>query len=207
MGPGESRPNPRLDREKGPADGECAGRAQQHQPGLVREGGGCLPFGPLVARHLADATGGSTGSDLFPTVEIRGKPVVVGHPHQKIRHTRGVRFLGHVDQIDMPALFSGAEVLVYPSLYEGFGLPILEAYVTKTPVVTSNFGSMAEVAGMGAVLVDPCNVDDVADGILEAVKNRQKYVKIGSKLVKNYSWKKMAEETLKVYKEMEKYVE
>ncbi len=112
--------------------------------------------------------------------------------------------MGQVPFEELPTLYSGADALVYPSLYEGFGLPILEAFVCKTPVVTSNLGSLKEVAGKAAVLVDPHSVDSVAEGVRKALSARKLLVKKGLARVKDFSWQKTAKETLKVYQEAER---
>ena len=132
------------------------------------------------------------------------KLVIIGNPYFNIKPSRGVIFTGHIPDADLPLFYSGAEALIYPSIYEGFGIPILEAFACKTPVVTSNIGSMAEVAGNAAVLVDPYDLNSIAEGIISAIKGKEKLVKLGSKRVKQYSWEKTAKETLKVYKEAEK---
>ncbi|MFC1649109.1 glycosyltransferase family 4 protein [Patescibacteria group bacterium] len=111
----------------------------------------------------------------------------------------GVKFLGFVPQKHLPALFSGAEVFVYPSLYEGFGLPILESFACDTPVVTSDIGSMREIASGAAILVDPMNTISISKGIRCAHKDRLALIKSGRKRLKNYSWKSTATQTLKVY--------
>ncbi len=127
--------------------------------------------------------------------------VIVGNSFVNLPQTPGVIFTGFVSYDILPSLYSGAEALVYPSLYEGFGLPILEAFSCKTPVVTSNLGSMAEVAGRAAVLVDPYDVYSIYEGIRKAILNRSKLIKLGLKRLKNYSWERTAKETLKVYLE------
>ncbi|MBI2861947.1 MAG: glycosyltransferase family 4 protein [Chloroflexi bacterium] len=76
-----------------------------------------------------------------------------------------VRFLGFVPRDDLPALLSRCAVFVYPSLYEGFGLPVLEAMACGAPVITSNVSSLPEVAGDAAVLIDPLNLGELADAI------------------------------------------
>lgn len=133
-------------------------------------------------------------------VDTRMNLVVVGHPFGKFKAKRGVLFLKHVQFRELPAFYSGADALVYPSLYEGFGLPILEAYACKTPVITSNLGSMKEIAGNAAVLVDPYDVDSIVEGIKKALRAKSLGRK-GVKRVKNFSWQKTASETLKIYKE------
>jgi glycosyltransferase involved in cell wall biosynthesis len=112
-----------------------------------------------------------------------------------------VFFTGYVSAEDLPSLYSGAEAFIYPSLYEGFGLPPAEAMACGTPVITSLGTSLPEVVGDDAVLVDPHNVDSIAAGILEVVRNeslrRQLSVR-GLERVKRFSWESSAIETWKV---------
>ena len=110
----------------------------------------------------------------------------------------------YISKEDLPPLYSGARCLVYASLYEGFGLPILEAMKCGCPVVTSNVSSMPEVAGEAGILVDPLNVKNIAKGINQAIKNRQELVNKGFAQVKKFSWEKTAKETLMVYQEVAK---
>lgn len=119
----------------------------------------------------------------------------------EFKNQKDTIFTGHVPKAELPIFYSGAQALLYPSLYEGFGLPILEAFVCHCPVVTSNLGSMKEVAGTGAVLVEPKNVDSITDGVLKILKNRNSYISKGAKQAKNFSWQKTAALTLKVYQE------
>jgi len=128
------------------------------------------------------------------------KLVVVGAYERVKDETRGVIYTGKISKKDVIALYSGAELLLYPSLYEGFGLPILEAFTIGTPVITSNLGSMKEVAGKGAYLVDPYNVDKISKAIEDVLKDRKKYIGLGSEEVKKFSWEKTAYETLRLYK-------
>lgn len=126
--------------------------------------------------------------------------VIVGEQISlNIPKKHNVMLLGHVSEAEMPAFYSAAELLVYASLYEGFGLPVLEAFACKTPVVTSNVGSMKEIAGDGAELVDPKSTEAIARGIENAIKNREILIQKGVKRVKTYSWEKTAKMTLKVY--------
>lgn len=112
---------------------------------------------------------------------------------------KGVRFLGHVPEKDMSGLITGAKIEVFVSLYEGFGIPILDAFNCEVPVVTSNISSMPEAAGGAAILVDPYNVNSIADGIEEALKKPKTLIDKGLKRVKDFSWEKTAKETLNVY--------
>ena len=102
---------------------------------------------------------------------------------------------------ELAALYSGAEALAYASLYEGFGLPILEAYSCGCPVVTSNVSSMPEIAGDGAVLIDPDSVESIAEGIIKAIGNRHGLIEKGNLRLKDFSWEKTARQTLDVYGE------
>lgn len=112
-----------------------------------------------------------------------------------------IKLLGYVPKEELFSLYSGAECFVYPSLYEGFGLPILEAMASGCPVVTSNVSSMPEVAGKAAVLVNPESIEDISSGIKRALNEREELIKKGKQRAKNFSWEKTAEETLSVYLE------
>ncbi len=111
-----------------------------------------------------------------------------------------VKFLGYVPEKDLPALYSGAIALTFPSLFEGFGLPILEAQASGCPVLTSSVSSMPEVAGKGAIFVNPYSVDDIVKGIAEIVDEDTKrgVIKAGFENIKRFSWEKCARETRKV---------
>ncbi|MEK7188858.1 MAG: glycosyltransferase family 1 protein [Patescibacteria group bacterium] len=125
--------------------------------------------------------------------------LVGGTEATKIEDSRGVIVVGEVPNKDLVALYSGAEAFVYPSLYEGFGLPILEAFACGCPVVTSNVSSMPEVAGKAAVLVDPTDELSIAEGINLALRRKTSLSRAGLARVKKFSWQKTAVETLKVY--------
>lgn len=105
---------------------------------------------------------------------------------------------GRVDDELLPALYWHAESFVLPSLYEGFGMPILEAFACGCPVVTSNVSSMPEVSGEAAVLVEPESVDSIAQGISEAIRRKDELKQLGLKRVKEFSWDKTAERILNV---------
>lgn len=130
--------------------------------------------------------------------------VVAGGGEFKESSERGVIGLGNVPRQDLPPLYSGARALVYIPIYEGFGLPILEAFAAGCPVVCSKVSSIPALVGDAARLVDPKDVDQVRDGILSVLKNSEELVKKGLKRAKDFSWKKTAEETLKVYEETKK---
>lgn len=130
--------------------------------------------------------------------------VIVGRPGwgTGVRSTEKVRVLGLVADLDLPPLYAGASLLVYPSLYEGFGLPVLEAMAVGTPVVTSDRGSLKEVAGDAAVLVNPESVEAIAFGINTALKLSDELIQKGRRQAKQFSWDKTAQETLMVYEKV-----
>lgn len=103
---------------------------------------------------------------------------------------------GYVSDEDLLYMMNAAEVFVFPSLYEGFGIPILEAFACGTPVVTSHTTSCKEVAGGAAVLVDPLSVEDIAQGIETAMKGEN--VDAGLKRASEFSWEKTVEQTLDI---------
>lgn len=112
-----------------------------------------------------------------------------------------VVFPGYVPDEDLPALLSGARGVVYPSLYEGFGLPVLEAGGCGVPVITSNTSSLPEVAGDAALLVDPHDVDAIADAMMRLLTDEALAAELarrGIENVKRFSWDKCARETLAV---------
>jgi glycosyltransferase involved in cell wall biosynthesis len=113
-----------------------------------------------------------------------------------------IKFLGYVPKEDLVCLYQGAEVFVYPSLYEGFGLPVLEAMASGCPVVTSSVSSLPEVVNDAGILVDPNNIDDIALGIKKALAEREILIKKGLTQAAKFSWGKTAKETLEIYKEL-----
>jgi len=128
--------------------------------------------------------------------------VLVGRREGMKEDERGIRYVGQVADIELATLYSGAEALIYPSLYEGFGLPILQAFACGCPVVTSNISSMPEIAGDAALLVDPYSVESIQEGIKRALAGKKGLVKEGFNQVKHFSWEKTAIETLSVYREV-----
>ena len=115
-----------------------------------------------------------------------------------------VRFCGFVPDEALPALITGASAFLFPSLYEGFGLPILEAMACGTPVVTSDRSSMPEVAGGAAILVDPARPDAIADGIRRILADKALRATLkgrGAARVRAFPWAATAARTLDVYRE------
>ena len=116
-----------------------------------------------------------------------------------------VRTLGFVDGADLPALYAGAGAFAFPSLYEGFGLPVLEAMAAGVPVACSKTSSLPEVAGAdGARFFDPFREESIADAlrdVLEDSRLRERLVKAGTARVQDFSWTAMGEKTLAAYRD------
>lgn len=119
--------------------------------------------------------------------------------------TDRVILTGFVDAEDLPAVYAGAKLFVYPSLYEGFGLPILEAMSCGVPVVTSDVSSLPEIAGKAAILVDPYRVEQIAYSMKKVLtkESLRKSLKVkGLTRAKQFNWEKVARETIKVYQKL-----
>jgi len=113
-----------------------------------------------------------------------------------------VAFPGFVPDEDLPALYSAADLFVFPSLYEGFGLPVLESLACGTPVVASNASSLPEVAGEAAILVDPRSVEALVRAVKDVLGNRELREDLrerGPKQAARFNWQRAARETLAVY--------
>jgi glycosyltransferase involved in cell wall biosynthesis len=111
---------------------------------------------------------------------------IVGRkPQESLPTSKNVVFLGHVDNEERPALYSGAQALVYPSLYEGFGLPILEAFACGCPVITSNVSST--------------NTNEISDALTSVTNQADRLRKKGFNRLKHFDWDTTARQTLKIY--------
>jgi glycosyltransferase involved in cell wall biosynthesis len=111
------------------------------------------------------------------------------------------RLLGYVDDADLPALYSGAKAFVYPSLYEGFGLPPLEAMACGTPVITSNVTSIPEVVGEAALLIDPKSPKQIADAIRKLLADgilQQQLREKGMAQAQEFTWEKAAQRVIQI---------
>ena len=120
-----------------------------------------------------------------------------------------VRFLDFVPDDDLPELYRNARCFALPSLYEGFGLPVLEAMAAGTQVVVSNTSSLPEVAGKAGIYVDPLDVDSIASGLKTALdehgtKQWKDRILLGQKLAKQFTWENAAKKTLEILTEVGK---
>ena len=134
-----------------------------------------------------------------------GKGWLEGEMYKTLDETKmheHVNLIGFVDDEDIPALYSDAECVAYVSLYEGFGFPVLEGMACGTPVVTSNVSSMPEVAGDVAIMVDPYDVEAIADAIETVLTDsalREEMIQQGYKHASHFTWEKSARQLHSIY--------
>lgn len=139
-----------------------------------------------------------TGSEISKYAELRRAV----HRHNLHKH---VRFLGYQSERTLAALYRLANVFVFPSLYEGFGLPPLEAMASGTPVVASNLSSLPEVVGDAAVLVNPYDPRSIADGIenvLDDQSLRETLIEKGAIQARSFSWAESTKKLHNIYREI-----
>lgn len=113
-----------------------------------------------------------------------------------------VRKLGKVSDDELRRLYAGAACLAIPSLHEGFGLPALEAMAVGTPVVAADTAALPEVTGGAAVLVDPLDIEDIADGLERAITERDTLIAAGRRRAAQFTWANTAELTMNAYREL-----
>jgi len=114
-----------------------------------------------------------------------------------------------VPEADLPALYAGAALFVFPSLYEGFGLPVLEAMACGTPVITSDTSSLPEVVGEAGIMVEPQDHEGLAvaiERVLSDAELRHEMIDKGLKRARQFTWEKTARETLAVYRSVREEV-
>jgi glycosyltransferase involved in cell wall biosynthesis len=120
----------------------------------------------------------------------------------KLKIDNRVKFTGYIPLSELPIIYSMADAFLYPSLYEGFGLPPIEAMACGCPVLTSNVSSLPEVVGDAAITVNPLCIDEIAEGMLSLVYNGDKREALRQKglaRAKLFSWENCAQETIKAY--------
>ena len=114
----------------------------------------------------------------------------------------GVSSLGYVDKAELPRLYAGAAAFLYPGIYEGFGLPIIEAMACGAPVITSTTGAAPEVAGGAAILVDPFSVQSIEGGIEQATRGEEaaRLQALGHQRARLFNWSDAADATIETYR-------
>ncbi|MBS0350102.1 MAG: glycosyltransferase family 4 protein [Proteobacteria bacterium] len=124
---------------------------------------------------------------------------------QRLTKKHSIRWLQYLPHNDLQCLYQNACLLLYPSLAEGFGFPILEAFASETPVITSNFGSMAEISDDAAYLVDPYAESNIAEAIINLLEKpdlRDQFINRGKIQVKKFTWEQCAKKTIEVYRKI-----
>jgi glycosyltransferase involved in cell wall biosynthesis len=124
---------------------------------------------------------------------------------KETRMEKRVLFAGFIPDEELDSLMRRAAFLIYPSLYEGFGIPILEAMKVGTPVITSNLTAMPEVAGEAAILVDPYNIEEMVSVMSKLLQNNKLCEELGERGLKragHYSWERTSEQYLGLYKKV-----
>jgi glycosyltransferase involved in cell wall biosynthesis len=121
---------------------------------------------------------------------------------ERLGLTSRVQLCGYVPQSELAGLYRGADCMMFPSRYEGFGLPVLEAMASGTPVVATTAGAIPEVAGDAAVLVPTGDSEALADGVQKALANREQLVAAGLERARRFQWGEVARRTLAVYEEL-----
>lgn len=142
----------------------------------------------------------------YPLVLIGGRGWLSDDLHQKIERLSSqgwLRYLGFVPETELPALYAGAHSFFYPSIYEGFGLPVLEAMASGVPVVASKFTSLPEVTQGAALLVDPEDIDALTEAVHKNISDddwRRTAHKTGLAVSRNFTWDRCVEKTVDVYR-------
>lgn len=124
---------------------------------------------------------------------------------EKLNLKKNVIFTGYIEDSEKPVLYSGAKIFLFPSLYEGFGLPILESMACKTPVISSNTSSLPELIGDAGIKISPHKKDEwvsAIDNLLSDEKIRKKFIDKSASQLEKFSWDKCAKETIKVYEDL-----
>jgi glycosyltransferase involved in cell wall biosynthesis len=163
--------------------------------GPAAEGDYVLAVGTLEPRknlpRVVEATA-ALGLELRVAGARGWGDVEIAGPH--------VRWLGRPSDEELAGLMRGALCLAYPSLWEGFGIPVLEAMLCGTPVVTSERSAMAEVAAGAAVLVEPTDAESIADGIRTAIERREELRAAGLARAVSFSWSSTADAVVESYR-------
>lgn len=148
---------------------------------------------------------------LIEAVKGLGIPLVIAGKYgwdtatssaQKLPQSDEVMVLGYVSDADIPGLYSGATAFIYPSLYEGFGFPVLEAMACGAPVVTSNLSSLPEIAGGAAILINPLDVDAIKAGIITAIESSDTLRERGISQAKKFTWASSASKVISIYEKI-----
>jgi glycosyltransferase involved in cell wall biosynthesis len=160
---------------------------------------------PSTTPRARSSTALLSAQDAWHLVIIGGKGWMYESIFERVKRLGledRVHFPGFVDDADLPALYSAADLFTYVSLYEGFGLPLLEAMACGTPVIGSKASSLPEVIGEAGVQVDPRDVADIAHALQQMIEQpdlRARSIELGLERAKLFTWDKAARELLAIY--------
>jgi glycosyltransferase involved in cell wall biosynthesis len=149
----------------------------------------------LVQKTHEDLTLAFAGGECLETEALRRRA-------ERLGIVSAIHDLRRLTEEELVSAYNGAELLVLPSLYEGFGFPVLEAMACGTPVIAADAGSLPEIAGNAAILADPMKAESIAEGIrliLERSDVREKHIRLGFERVAGFTWERTAGETMKLY--------
>lgn len=203
--------DPSFRREEDPADTARVMKKYALDPGYIYHGGGLeirknaeglLRAYARLRKDHADAPQLVISGKVFPPGNRLATDVwgIV----RELGLEESVTVLGFVPEEDLPALYRGASIFVYPSLYEGFGLPILEAFASGTSVIAGRAGSVPEIAGDAALLVDPTRTDEIASGMARLHGDpalRAELAEKGKRRAEDFSWNSFLETTTRVIRD------
>jgi glycosyltransferase involved in cell wall biosynthesis len=158
---------------------------------------------PLAIEAYARLMGSGTDCELVVAGGDKGGRLDVLDAILRARLTGRVHLVGHVEDDELPALYSGAQALVFPSLYEGFGLPALESMACGTPVIASNTTGLAEAVGDAGVTIDPRSVEELTEAMRSVLTDdalRERLVAAGRARAADFTWARTAAATAAVYR-------
>lgn len=173
------------------------------------------PYQQMLIKSTHGITGNMTGRMNNKSLAPLPKLVLAGKKGwmydsifalvQKYHLEDDVIFTGYVDEEDVPALLCGAEIFVFPTLYEGFGIPPLEAMACGTPVITSNTSSLPEVVGEAGITIPPLDTDLLAEKMAQLLSDSElklHYISSGLKQAEKFTWKNSADKLVQIYKNL-----
>lgn len=156
--------------------------------------------------------------DLLPAPVQKRFPLVVAGAGgwknegiaKRLRRNPNVRLIGYIRRELLPAVYASCSLFAFPSLYEGFGMPVAEAMAAGAPVLTSNVSALPEVVGKGALLVDPLDVGSIAEGLAKVLGDPNQaavMADLGRSRARGFTWARTAEETLRFFRDTARRVE
>lgn len=154
-----------------------------------------------ISRNMPDVQLLIVGKREYPYLDIETLL-------KELELTDRILLPGYVPDDDLPGLYNLASVSIYPSSYEGFGFPVLEAMACGTPVITSNTSSLPEVSGDAAVCIDPLNIDEIAEALSQMLRDstlRRQYIERGLARAAQFPWERTARQTLDIYQKIEAF--